>query len=476
MPNAVAPPADAEARAELTTFQCREAYVYKIPPASTIGHRAELWNVDAWLQEVSAAVVTSGDDCWVRLFDKASGELFAECPLPQDKPLVTVVEPVVDSSRYFVMRIVDRASQRHAFIGMGFRERNQASDFNAALDDHLQYLRRKKEAARMKAEYAAAAAADKNGSGGGGSDSGGNLSGPSWDLALKPGETIKVALPSRASDGSATTPPTQRLGSMAFKAQFNLFSSPTPLKMSGGGAGARGKPGSSSDGASPSALLPPPPPPPRFTSPSSAQQIQQQPSDAAATAAEGDASAAAADPLPAQSPMAVSPKHSAAEEGPGGAAGSSQDGFHARFDTAEGGDADGRGRVAEALGPRSMRVSICIDDDGASDAASLANLSMKAHTSGGSSLAGSVTYSDGGNSEAAADEEAEAHRAAHAAACDAAVSDTAGNAAAAAQAPKEDAGAANVPTSAEVQQAVAHGRKEEGQTAGSKDEWGDFVS
>lgn len=31
--------------------------------------------------------------------------------------------------------------------------------------------------------------------------------------------------------------------------------------------------------------------------------------------------------------MAVSPKHSAAEEGPGGAAGSSQDGFHARFDT-----------------------------------------------------------------------------------------------------------------------------------------------
>ena len=36
--------------AELTTFQCREAYVYKIPPASTIGHRAELWDVDHWLQ------------------------------------------------------------------------------------------------------------------------------------------------------------------------------------------------------------------------------------------------------------------------------------------------------------------------------------------------------------------------------------------------------------------------------------------
>jgi len=28
---------------------------------------------------------------------------------------------VVDSSRYYVLRIVDRVSGRHAFIGMGFR-------------------------------------------------------------------------------------------------------------------------------------------------------------------------------------------------------------------------------------------------------------------------------------------------------------------------------------------------------------------
>lgn len=122
------------------------------------------------------------------------GELFAECPVPTDKPLPTAVEPVVDSSRYFVLRIVDRDSQRHAFIGarrragrggegstaqrggegstawgvsvrpcsawiwpaaadgcaalrcaallaragIGFRERSEASDFNAALHEFLQ--------------------------------------------------------------------------------------------------------------------------------------------------------------------------------------------------------------------------------------------------------------------------------------------------------------------------------------------------
>lgn len=32
-----------------------------------------------------------------------------------------VVEAVVDSSRYFAIRIVDRLSNRHAIIGIGFR-------------------------------------------------------------------------------------------------------------------------------------------------------------------------------------------------------------------------------------------------------------------------------------------------------------------------------------------------------------------
>lgn len=88
------------------------------------------------------------DDGYVRMMDPNSNELWAECPVAI--PLHTCVERVIDSSRYFVIRVVDRQTKKHAFIGLGFAERDTAGDFFRALIDHQHYMERKEKAESMK--------------------------------------------------------------------------------------------------------------------------------------------------------------------------------------------------------------------------------------------------------------------------------------------------------------------------------------
>lgn len=61
-----------------------------------------------------------------------SGDLFAVCPVQCGQRSVCI-EPVTDSSRYYVLRVEDSATCRHAFLGMGFDNRMDAFDFNEAL-------------------------------------------------------------------------------------------------------------------------------------------------------------------------------------------------------------------------------------------------------------------------------------------------------------------------------------------------------
>ena len=65
-------------------------------------------------------------------FALRSGDIFGVCPVQRGQRNA-VVEAASDSSRNFVLRLVDPSSGRHAFIGASFAERSHAFDFNVAL-------------------------------------------------------------------------------------------------------------------------------------------------------------------------------------------------------------------------------------------------------------------------------------------------------------------------------------------------------
>ncbi|KAI9144131.1 hypothetical protein BKA69DRAFT_1164299 [Paraphysoderma sedebokerense] len=149
---------------ETTLLIVREVFVYKIPPRTTTrGYRAQEWDVNQFLWQGRLKVTAQGDKCFVKLEDPNTGELFALCNYNPDN---NSVEPVLDSSRYFVLRIEDKG--RHAYVGLGFAERNDAFDFNVALQDHVKHVKAQKEPKK---------ALDP---------------GPKLDLSLKEGETISI--------------------------------------------------------------------------------------------------------------------------------------------------------------------------------------------------------------------------------------------------------------------------------------------
>ena len=55
--------------------------------------------------------------------------MFAEAPITEFP--TKSIEPVSDSSRYFVLKIENQG--RSAFIGVGFADRSDSFDFNVAL-------------------------------------------------------------------------------------------------------------------------------------------------------------------------------------------------------------------------------------------------------------------------------------------------------------------------------------------------------
>ena len=120
---------------ERTLSVLREAHVYTLPPRPGAGgYRCQDWPKTNHIFTGRVRIVAKGDLCTVRLENPADSTLFAQCPLDNENPQVSV-EPVLDSSRYFVLRVSD-GSGRYAYLGMGFLERPDAFEFNVTLQEY----------------------------------------------------------------------------------------------------------------------------------------------------------------------------------------------------------------------------------------------------------------------------------------------------------------------------------------------------
>ncbi|PQQ03441.1 uncharacterized protein Pyn_36139 [Prunus yedoensis var. nudiflora] len=87
-----------------------------------------------------------------------------------------------------ILRAQDRGRHgKHAFIGLGFAERNEAFDFNVALSDHEKYVKREHE---------------KESNGGETSDDGHIDIHPAVNHRLKEGETIRINVKPKPTSGT----------------------------------------------------------------------------------------------------------------------------------------------------------------------------------------------------------------------------------------------------------------------------------
>ncbi|GBG79766.1 hypothetical protein CBR_g30030 [Chara braunii] len=191
---------------EHTLLVVREVNAFKIPPRSSSGgYKCAEWLVSDKIWTGRLRVVSAKEKCEIRLEDSNTGELFASCPVHAGRR-ETTVESVVDSSRYFVLRI-DDGRGHHAFIGLGFNERNEAFDFNVALSDHEKYAKREKDEVVPKPP-----------------EEKGPPPLPSVDLRLKEGETIRINVKTKPLSGtglvssSSSNPPPPILATGKMKA------------------------------------------------------------------------------------------------------------------------------------------------------------------------------------------------------------------------------------------------------------------
>ncbi|KDQ61112.1 hypothetical protein JAAARDRAFT_32115 [Jaapia argillacea MUCL 33604] len=164
---------------ESILYICREVSVYKIPPLkANEGHRANDWgDLAKSLWKGRLRIIEKCAGVSLLFEDSQTGDLFANAPYD---PLKPCVDAVLDSSRYFVVRVEDAGKK--AYIGMGFAERADSFDFNVALQD---YTKRYKASLNPPSPTTDSSASSRA------------PSGPKKDYSLKEGQTFSISIPGK---------------------------------------------------------------------------------------------------------------------------------------------------------------------------------------------------------------------------------------------------------------------------------------
>ncbi|KAJ9216126.1 hypothetical protein DTO166G4_2370 [Paecilomyces variotii] len=187
-------------------FVARPVHVYAIPPLTSMkGYKAAEWTepdprtgqsrqiFTARLRILETAIpapITAGGDQQqeqvktdIVLEDADSGALFAAAPYTDPE----AVEHVLDSSRFFAIRVVGEG--RKAVLGIGFEDRSEAFDFGVTLQE-----------ARKVLGFSDSTEATVSGLRGAKQSSSSKPQpekAPSKDYSLKPGQTITVDIGSK---------------------------------------------------------------------------------------------------------------------------------------------------------------------------------------------------------------------------------------------------------------------------------------
>jgi len=254
-------------------FHCPIVHVFRVPPRTADGcHYAKTWDDEVWAGQLE--VRQRGDTNTDVVLSGPDGTLFARSPLAPGS-----CERSTDSSRYFVLRIVQEApgggggGTKTASVGIAFNERDEAFDFNVAMQGAQKDLDR---ASRPDVPYTDA---------------------PPVNMAIKTGQKITVNFAGgsgKAGAGKAKKPPSAGGGFLAPPARDTKRV---------GRSGARAA-------AAPAAAAAPTPPPPDeleslFTVPPAAAAAASDPFAAPAPAATAAGDPFAVAPAPAPAPAAA---------------------------------------------------------------------------------------------------------------------------------------------------------------------------